>query len=216
MSRSLAPIILGLIAIAGSALADNRLPVSDPLPPGILTSSDQSDEWKIKNALSAAPAVIAERAAVMDWPTDPKSGPGRMLRKGSNGWTCMPDLPGKPAHDPMCADETMMKWLTATFAGRPPNIDRVGMAYMLLGEAGADQNDVSAKTPPKGKDWYYVGPHVMIVLPDADKTALEGINHDISKSEPYVTALNSSSPLLVVPIARPGERVTVQKAEDKP
>ena len=31
----------------------------------------------------------------------------------------------------------------------------VGLAYMLLGEAGADQHDISAKAPPKGKDWYY-------------------------------------------------------------
>ena len=86
---------------------------------------------------------------------------------------------------------------------------------MLLGEARADPNDVSAKTPPEGKDWYYVGPHVMIVLPKADKAALLDINHDLSKSEPYVTALDSSSPLLVVPIARPGERVISKGERDK-
>ncbi len=112
-------------------------------------------------------------------------------------------------------DETMMKWMMATFAGKKPNIDRVGLSYMLLGEAGADQNDISAKKPPKGKDWYYVGPHVMIVLPDADKPALQDINQDISK-KPYVTALRSSSPLLVIPIAKVGERVVVQPSKSTP
>ncbi len=116
---------------------------------------------------------------------------------------------------PACMDETMMKWMMATFAGKKPNIDRVGLSYMLLGEAGADQNDISAKKPPKGKDWYYVGPHVMIVLPDADKPALQDINQDISK-KPYVTALRSSSPLLVIPIAKVGERVVVQPSKSTP
>jgi hypothetical protein len=42
----------------------------------------------------------------------------------------------------------------------------------------------------------------MIVLPDATKPALRDSNHDISKNEPYVTALRSSSPLWVIPIAK--------------
>jgi hypothetical protein len=205
-------VLLGVGALVTTARADDTLPVSDPLPPGVFTSAQQSDEWKIKNALSAAPAAVAEKATVIDWPADLKSGNahGRILRQGSNGWTCMPDLPGKPQHDPMCADETMMKWMMATLAGKKPNIDRVGLSYMLLGEAGADQSDISAKKPPKGKDWYYVGPHIMIVLPDADTAALQDINHDISKNEPYVTALRSSSPLLVIPVAKAGERVVAQ------
>jgi hypothetical protein len=53
-----------------------------------------------------------------------------------------------------------------------------------------------------------------VVLPVADKEALDGLNHDISSGEPYVTALSSSSPLLVVPIAGPGERVIVRKSGD--
>src|ERR1700733_13976004 len=110
-----------------------------------------TDAAKIENALSAAPGFIADHATVVDWP----SGEGarhemRTLRKGTNGWTCMPDRPGRPRHDPMCADETMMKWMMATLEGRPPNIDKVGIAYMLQGEAGADQDDVSARTPPAG------------------------------------------------------------------
>ena len=192
---------------------DDGISPVDPLPSGVLTSSQHSDEWKIKNALSAAPAAIADKATVQDWPTDFKvdNPKGRVLRQGTNGWTCVPDIPGKPQHDPACADETMMKWLMATLAGRKPNIDRVGVAYMLLGEAGADQNDVSAKKPPPGKDWYYVGPHVMIVLPDADKEALQDVNHDLSNNMAYVTALKSSSPLWVIPVAKAHERIKAYK-----
>src|SRR4051794_13929819 len=90
-----------------------------PLPPGTFTTSAHSDEWKIANALSAAPATITEHASVLDWPANPSEGMshGRVLRKGNNGWTCMPDVSGRPQHTPMCVDETMMQWLIATLAG---------------------------------------------------------------------------------------------------
>ena len=42
----------------------------------------------------------------------------------------------------------MMKCLMATLAGKKPHIDRVGLSYMLLGEAGAGCN--SSKKPEPG------------------------------------------------------------------
>jgi hypothetical protein len=183
---------------------------TDPLPRGTFTSADHPDAWKIENALSAAPAVIAEKATVRDWPADPESKDlmgGRVLRQGTNGWTCLPDARGRPQHDPMCMDETMTKWMTAVFAGRDPQIDRVGLAYMLLGEARADPNDMNAKKPPPGKDWVYAGPHVMVVLPDSCRGALRDVNRDLTNNEAYVTALGTSSPLWVIPVAKAGERV---------
>jgi hypothetical protein len=50
----------------------------------------------------------------------------------------------------------------------------------------------------------------MVVLPDKDKASLKYVNRDISTSEPYVTALSSSSPLLVIPIARPHQEVKIE------
>jgi hypothetical protein len=106
-------------------------------------------------------------------------------------------------------DDTMRKWIEATLAGkRRSNIDRVGVSYMLQGEAGGDQNDLSVKTP-KGKDRYYVGPHVMLALPDNDKLALKYLNRDISTSELHATSLKSSSPILLIPIARPHQEVRI-------
>ena len=101
---------------------------------------------EIKNALSAGPDFVTNKATVMDWPK-PGEQHGTILRSGRSARTCMPDRAGKSAHDPMCADETMMKWMQATLAGRKPNIDRVGISYMLQGEAGAGQNNLSVKTP---------------------------------------------------------------------
>ncbi len=201
-------------ALGGPAVvreyADDVLSPIDPLPPGERTSAAHSDEWKIRNALAAAPDAIAERATVKDWPNPDAletHAHERVLREGDNGWTCMPDRPGKPQHDPLCADETMMKWLHAAATGQRPNIDRVGVAYMLLGEAGADVSDWSATSPPADGDSFRVGPHIMVALPDDAADALRGYGRDPNEGEPFVRAAAGGSPLLVIPIARAGEQV---------
>ncbi|HEX3866474.1 MAG TPA: hypothetical protein VHV78_06955 [Gemmatimonadaceae bacterium] len=206
-------LMIGLFASALPARADDSQSVTSPLPPGTMTTSQHSDDWKIRNALSAAPATIAAHATVMDWPADKEHAHGRVLKRGNNGWTCMPDEPGIPQHNPMCVDETMMKWIRAAIAGEKPNIDRVGLSYMLLGEAGADIGDLGAKKPPPGKDWYYAGPHVMIVLPDAAAAALSAVNRDPSTNGPYVRWLRykGATPLLVVPVAAAGERIEAKR-----
>ena len=122
----------------------------------------------------------------------------------------MPDVPGRPHHDPMCADETMMKWMMATLAGEKPNIDRVGLSYMLMGEARQGQNAAKVKDPRQVKEWFYIGPHVMVVLPDSAKEALREINQDLSNNEPYVSLLSSapgSTPIWVIPVAKSGNRI---------
>src|SRR5271167_3526021 len=113
MAKSALYAAIGLAAISSIALAEDLSSATAPLPPGTFTTSAHSDEWKIANALSAAPATIAENASVVDWPANPRDGMshGRVLRKGNNGWTCMPDVPRRPQHDPMCVDQTMMQWL---------------------------------------------------------------------------------------------------------
>jgi hypothetical protein len=183
----------------------------EPAQPS-LAWSEPSDAAKIENALSAGPKFITDDAAVMDWPTaQDKDGKMRVLRQGSNGWTCMPDRPA-PRHNPMCADETMMKWMMAMMIGKKPNIGRIGISYMLQGEAGADVQDINAKAPPDGKNWYYVGPHIMLVLPDSDKDALKDVGQDTSSGMPYVRGPSAPSPLLVIPVAKPDEQIAVRKA----
>jgi hypothetical protein len=202
MIKSILYLATSLVAISSIASAEDLSTATAPLPQGTFTTSAHSDEWKIRNALSAGPASITDHATVIDWPADPKDGMshGRVLRQGTNDWTCMPDSSGRPQHDPMCVDGTMMKWLMATLAGKKPDIDRVGLAYMLMGEARQGQAGTPAKDP---KEWFYVGPHIMVVLPDSAKDALRGINQDLSNNQPYTTLLSSAdvaTPLWVGPL----------------
>jgi hypothetical protein len=154
MVKSALYAVIGFAAISSIASAEGLSSATAPLPPGTFTTSAHSDEWKIANALSAGPASITEHAAVIEWPANPKDGMshGRVLRQGTNGWTCMPDVAGRPQHDPMCVDETMMKWLMATLAGKKPDIDRVGLSYMLMGEARQGQGATPSKDPARSKN----------------------------------------------------------------
>src|SRR3974390_2192377 len=113
--------VIGFVAISSTALAEDLSSATAPLPPGTFTTSAHSDEWKIANALSAGPASITEHAAVIDGMPN-----GKVLRKGTNGWTCMPDVPGRPQHDPMCADEPMMEILMDIIGDRTPTVKKVG------------------------------------------------------------------------------------------
>jgi len=122
----------------------------------------------------------------------------------------MPDVPGRPQHDPMCTEETMVKRLSATLAGKKPAIDRVGLSYMLLGDARQGQSAVPAKEPGQVKEWFYVGPHIMVVLPDSARDALRGINQYLSNNQPYVSLLSSAdvaTPIWVIPLAKGGNRI---------
>ena len=205
--RLVLPYVLAVcIAIAGVHFEIARA-APRPQPAPVSRAS------KIANALAAGPRYITDHATVLDWPA-PQDREQEMtvLREGSNGWSCMPDQPGVPRHSPMCADETTMKWMMAIMAGKKPNIDRVGISYMLQGEAGSDIQDVTAKAPPPGKNWYFAGPHVMIILPDSAKDALKDVGQDTSTGTPYVRAPNSISPLLVIPVAKPDEEIIIRKA----
>lgn len=55
--------------------------------------------------MSAALSSIADHATSMDWPGE-EGLEMILLREGTNGWTCMPDVPNMSGNDPMCMDET--------------------------------------------------------------------------------------------------------------
>ena len=112
----------------------------------------------VESALAAAPEGVAKGAAVMALNAD---GTTKMLREGSNGFTCMPDNPKTPGPDPMCADANAMKWVAAMLAKKPPPTD-VGFMYMLAGGTDASNTDPYAEQPG-GEGWVETGPHVMVV-----------------------------------------------------
>jgi hypothetical protein len=67
-----------------------------------------TDAEKIADALRAAPAFITEDATLLDWPAAP-GGEYRVLRKGSNEWTCLPGIPAYHHDEPGCFDAVFLQ-----------------------------------------------------------------------------------------------------------
>jgi hypothetical protein len=68
------------------------------------------DEDVIKSAMTAAPPAIAKDATVIAISEDGKI---RVVRKGTNNFTCLADNPNSPGPDPMCGDQNAMEWAQA-------------------------------------------------------------------------------------------------------
>src|SRR3712207_3680510 len=98
-------------------------------------------EAKILSAMSAGPKEIAQDARIVDYPKEAGQ-PLIELREGTNEWTCFPDWEATPGEDPQCLDETWMRWFEAFSAGRDPNIEAPGMAYMLQGGSRSEERRV--------------------------------------------------------------------------
>lgn len=125
-----------------------------------VTASPGTNEWKIQNAVSAAPMQIAQNATVLDWPGADGTLPE--LRKGTNDWTCLPDFPGSPGNDPICVDQPAMEWFQAYMQKKSPALKQPGLAYMLQGGSDPSNTDPFAEDPAPGEDWMNAPPHVMV------------------------------------------------------
>ena len=153
-------------------------------------AAQSSTKAKIASALSAAPAALARNAAVKDWPD--KNGSMATLRGGSNGWVCFPSHPANKyrKNDAMCIDDQWQEWMSAYKQKRKPNISKVGYAYMLSADDWASNTDMSAKAPTPENQWHKLGPHVMVLYPDAKM--LEGLPTTPGAMGPYIMAPGSA------------------------
>ena len=149
-------------------------------PPG---PAPGTPEWKIQNAMSAAPMSIAGGATLMDWGAT-MDAPPVQLRAGTNGWTCFADVPATPGNDPMCLDGVFAEWATAWMGHTTPNLKGVGFAYMLQGGSDASNTDPFAMTPKAGESWVDTGPHVMMVVPNV--ASLGNLPTDHASGHPYI------------------------------
>lgn len=118
-----------------------------------------TDAEMIKSALSAAPAAIARDASVVAMNDKMEM---RTLKKGMNGWTCIPDSPS-PGVDPMCLDASGMEWAGAWMKHEAPPAEKMAIAYMLMGGSDASNTDPFATEPKAGASWVDTGPHVMVL-----------------------------------------------------
>jgi hypothetical protein len=160
--------------------------------------SPVTDAEKIADALRAGPVFITKDATLLDWPSAP-GGEYRVLRQGSNQWTCLPGIPGYPHDEPGCFDPVFLRWIQDSLANRTPQIHRIGISYMYMGAWAKSANSASS-----GQE-FHVGPHLMVVSPDQDQ--FQGFNRDASNGMPYVTTLpNHNQLFVVIPIRQWDER----------
>ena len=132
---------------------------------------------KIANAVSAAPASIAEQATVLDNELD-ANGQFVVLRAGTSAWFCSPDAPGTPGNDPWCYDQTGLDWSYAFLAGEDPPTAVLGLSYMLQGGSDASNTDPFATAPAPGEDWVASPPHVMFLLPEPIDLTVFSADHE--------------------------------------
>src|SRR5215471_8874975 len=86
-----------VLSLAAAAGADDKSAMKGMKK----TGAAPSDAQLIASAMKAAPMSVAKDATIIN--LDEKMNV-RTIRKGTNGWTCLPDNPDTPGPDPMCMD----------------------------------------------------------------------------------------------------------------
>ena len=184
-----------IVALAGCSGANHR----DDAPSAQANAApDHAVDHKdpVASAMAAAPAAIAQKAAII---TMDEAGEMTELRAGTNGFTCMPDNPATPGPDPMCMDKNAMAWTMAWVGKATPPAEQPGVMYMLAGGTDASNTDPYATAPATGGDWIKTGPHLMIV---GSAKALAGHPSGAAPdtSVPYVMWAGTPYAHLMVPV----------------
>jgi hypothetical protein len=145
--------VAGLTAFAQTKPATSPAKAGQVKPPATTAA-------KIASAMSAAPVAIAKDATILD--IDMTTMATKVLRQGTNGWTCIPDGPS-PGVDPMCLDANGFEWANAWMSHKDPPKDKIGIGYMLMGGSDASNTDPFAMGPKAGERWIDTGPHMMVL-----------------------------------------------------
>jgi len=153
---------------------------------------------KIANAMTAAPAAIAGKATILDWPAKEGDKPV-VLRAGTNGWSCLPDMPDTEGNDPACLDQPWMQWVEAYMSKRAPSLSHVGVGYMIAPGGGWGSNtDPYAMKQSMDNHWGHHEPHLMIVVPDVK--SLDGMSTDPNNGGPYVMYAGTPYAHIMAPV----------------
>lgn len=192
---------LAMLLCAGAAIlsftACNKTPsgTKETQAEADTKSTAATNNDPIASAESAAPQSLSHNATIM---TADASGAMKVVRQGSNGWTCIPDDPNTPGPDPMCMDGNASKWVQAMMSHKPPQ-GAPGVIYMIAGGTDASNTDPYAKKPTGNDDWIKTGPHIMIV---GSKEMLAGYPSGArpDTSAPYVMWAGTPYAHLMVPV----------------
>ena len=186
-------VVATLIAsITGTAFAVEKAPAADKAA----AKKAPSEAQLIASAMRAAPAAVSKNATIVTM--DDKG--MHSLRKGSNGFTCMPDNPATPGPDPMCMDKNAMEWVDAWVAHKTPPSGKVGFMYMLEGGTDGSNTDPYATKPDASNHWIKTGPHIMIVGGDAAFYDSYPKGADPDTKQPYVMWAGTPYQHLMAPV----------------
>lgn len=156
-------VFFGIVALFGFADAKEKKGMK---------AKDMPVEKQIRLAMSAAPSDISKDATIMVFGKD-----GKLMetRKGTNGFTCVPDVDDQEIPDPFCGDAAAMQWANDYMSKAPrPTNTSPGIAYM--GKGGwhweKDGKVVMSSAEPGAKR-VKEPPHWMIFWPfDSEMTGL--------------------------------------------
>jgi len=154
-----------------------------------------SDAAQIASAEAAAPAAVAKNATIVAMGADGKM---KILRNGTNAFSCMPDDPATPGPDPMCFDKNAADWVMALSHHQPPP-QKVGFMYMLAGGTDASNTDPFATKPTAQNHWVKTGPHVMVVG-DPEMLKAYPASPDPDTTQPYVMWAGTPYAHLMAPV----------------
>ena len=159
-------------------------------------TASEATKDPVSAAEAAAPAAISHAATIVTMDT---KGVPTTVRKGTNGWTCMPDNPNRPGPDSMCFDQNAAQWVEAWVGHKPPPANVVGLMYMLEGGTDSSNTDPYATKPTAADDWVRTGPHVMVV---GSKDILVGhpSGSKPDTSAPYVMWAGTPYAHLMIPV----------------
>jgi hypothetical protein len=194
------------LAAAGAAAAQQPAQKSAPAKPAAGKSAPaksakpaaakpEGEAALIASAEKAAPAAVAKDASIVTMAPD---GSMKVLRNGTNAFSCMPDNPTTPGPDPMCFDKNAADWVMAWAAHKPPP-QKVGFMYMLAGGTDASNTDPFATKPTAENHWIKTGPHVMIVG-DPELLKAYPSSPDPDTTQPYVMWAGTPYAHLMAPV----------------
>jgi hypothetical protein len=171
------------------------------VPAAAFAQTNGSRDAKIREAMTAGPASITANATIMDWPATEGGAPVE-LRRGTNGWTCFPDLPATEGSDPMCLDEVWLQFFDAFLKKEAPRATRIGIGYMAgHGGAHGSNTDPFATGPTATNEWGHDPPHIMIIVPDL--RALEGLPTSRDSGGPWVMFRGTPYAHIMLPVEAP-------------
>jgi len=194
----LAPRLMNTLIVAAiAATAASMASAAETAKKAPAAAKAPSDAQLIASAQRAAPAKVSKDATIVAMDADGKM---RTLRKGTNGFTCMPDSPATPGPDPMCMDANAFAWAGAWMAHKDPPAGKVGFMYMLEGGTDASNTDPDAKAPSASNHWVKTGPHIMVVGADASFYDSYPKSPDPDTTQPYVMWAGTPYQHLMAPV----------------